>query len=103
MKISNMVSSNGYTVPNQFIIDNVMIDSHAPDGLCEYQLQGCVFQSYDSVICMRNEDGKIYLDTNTWNYSRTTAKYRNQFLGETTKGTQAKIDDGTYILTDLNG
>ena len=34
--------------------------------------------------------------------SRTTAKYRNQFLDESTKETQAKIDSGEYILTDLN-
>jgi hypothetical protein len=28
---------------------------------------------------------------------------RNQFLNETTKETQAKIDSGEYILTNLNG
>ena len=30
-------------------------------------------------------------------------KYRNQFLGETKKETEAKIKSGEYILTDLNG
>lgn len=29
-------------------------------------------------------------------------KYRNQFLGETTKETQAKIDSGEYKLVNLN-
>ena len=45
---------------------------------------------------------KIYLDQKYWNYSNTTGKYRNIFLGETIKDTKAKIKNGTYILTDLN-
>ena len=77
------------------------------------------FQSYDSIIVKQtqtkvvnryskkeSEDFKwidtTYLDKTYWNYSKTTSKYRNQFLGETTKETQAKIDSGKYILTDLN-
>jgi hypothetical protein len=32
----------------------------------------------------------------------TTGKYRNQFLGETKKDTEAKIKSGEYILADLN-
>ena len=46
--------------------------------------------------------GKVHLDSRYWNYSKTTAKYRNEFLRETTKETQSKIDSGEYILTDLN-
>lgn len=65
-----------------------------------------VFQSYDSVIVRRtwwdNGDIKTELDETYWNYSKTTSKYRSQFLGETTKETQAKIDSGEYILTNLN-
>ncbi len=45
---------------------------------------------------------KIFIDRNKWDYSVTTGRYRNQFLGETKKETQAKIDSGEYILTDLN-
>ncbi len=45
---------------------------------------------------------KIYLDQKYWNYSNTTGKYRNIFLGETIKDTKAKIKSGEYILTDLN-
>ena len=91
MKVQNMTTSAGNTAANQFII----FDS-------EYT----AFQSYDSVIVKTVfEDGKrqVYLDNDTWNYSVTTSRYRNQFLGETTKETQAKIDSGEYILTDLNG
>jgi hypothetical protein len=63
------------------------------------------FQSYDSLIVKKdyNDHGKIYLDRNTWDYSRTTAKYRNQWLGEDTKTIKAKIKSGEYTLTDLNG
>lgn len=86
MKVKNMVSSNGNTVPNQFII----------------QSNGCtVFQSYNSII-VKKENGKVYLDRDTWNYSRTTSKYRSQFLRETTRETQSKINSGLYILTNLN-
>ena len=48
------------------------------------------------------KDGKTFLDKTYWNYSVTTGKYRNQFLGETKKETEAKIKSGEYILTDLN-
>ena len=60
-----------------------------------------IFQSYDSIIARKIFD-VVDLDSVYWNYSKTTSKYRNQFLGETTKETQAKIDSGEYILTDLN-
>ena len=90
MKIRQIISSNGNPVANQFIINDPEFTA---------------FQSYDSVIvktCF--EDGKrvVYLDEKYWDYSKTTGKYRNQFLGETKKETQAKIDSGEYKLADLN-
>jgi hypothetical protein len=45
---------------------------------------------------------KIYLDKKYWDYSVTTSKYRNIFLEESSKETAKKIEDGTYILTNLN-
>lgn len=87
IKVTNMTSSSGNTIVNQLIIET-------PDG--DY------FQSYDSVIA-RRQDGVVYLDANKWDYSNTTGKYRNIFLGETKKETEAKIKDGTYTLVDLNG
>ena len=90
MKVSNMTTSNGNKCPNQFII----FDS-------EYT----AFQSYDSIIAKTTfEDGKriVSLDSHYWNYSVTTSRYRNQFLGESTKETQSKIDSGVYRLVDLN-
>ena len=89
MKVENMTSPQGNKVANQFIIiDN---DNN------EY------FQSYRSIIAKRDGDSyQIYLDEYYWDYSRTTGKYRNEFLNETIAETRAKIKSGEYILTDLN-
>tara|TARA_B100000963_G_scaffold317282_1_gene297626 strand:+ start:70 stop:348 length:279 start_codon:yes stop_codon:yes gene_type:complete len=88
MKVENMRSSRGNKVPNQFII----IDNH----------NNKIFQSYDTVIAMKNDDGIIYLDKYSWDYSVTTGKYRNEFLGEGIAETRKKIASGEYILTNLN-
>lgn len=87
MKTENMTSAKGNSVPNQFIITD---DDKT------------IFQSYSSVIAIQYANGKIVLDVNKWDYSKTTGTYRNQFLGETKKETQAKIDSGVYELADLN-
>ena len=86
MKVENMTSARGKTVPNQFIIS---------DNGDEY------FQSYRSIIAKRSK-GKIYLDDYYWDYSVTTGKYRNEFLGEGIAETRKKIASGEYILTNLN-
>ena len=90
MKVSNMTSNNGNDIPNQFIINT-------PNAT--------YFQSYASIIVKTTfEDGKrvVYLDENKWDYSKTTGKYRNHFLGESKKETLAKIKSGEYRLVDLN-
>ena len=86
MKVENMTSARGNKIANQFIIT---------DKGEEY------FQSYRSIIAKKSQ-GKIYLDEYFWDYSVTTGKYRNDFLGEKKIDTQRKIDSGEYILTDLN-
>ena len=85
--VCNMVSSKGNKIPNQFII-------RTPEG--------CYFQSYDSTIVFQDPAGKTFLDETYWDYSVTTGKYRNMFLGETKKETIKKIDSGEYVLTNLN-
>ena len=90
MKVQNITNTRGNKVANQFII----FDS-------EYT----AFQSYESIIVKTGfVDGKrqVWLDERYWDYSRTTSKYRNQFLGETSAETKAKINSGEYILADLN-
>nr|BAR15628.1 hypothetical protein [uncultured Mediterranean phage uvMED] len=91
MKVENIESNKGNKIANQFVITD--------DKQNEY------FQSYRSMIVKKDYEGdqvKIYLDQKYWNYSNTTGKYRNIFLGETIKDTKAKIKSGEYILTDLN-
>lgn len=40
--------------------------------------------------------GKVYLNENYWDYSSTTGKHRNQFLGEGIAETRKKIKSGEY-------
>ncbi|MEI6580817.1 MAG: hypothetical protein WCO07_01450 [bacterium] len=90
MKVKNMLSvKSGREVANQFeLIDN--------EG-------NRYFQSYSSIIVqIQASNGQVFLDKNFWNYSRTTAKYRNMFLRETTQDIKLKIHAGFYILADLN-
>lgn len=91
MKVQNMTNDKGRAVPNQFILT---------DGeKVEY------FQSYDSILARREYvpgGRKVYLDEKYWDYSKTTGKYRNQFLGESIAETRKKIASGEYILCDLN-
>ena len=89
IKVSNMVSSSGNKVANQFIIQT-------DDGI--------YFQSYDSIIAFKSNDYErsVILDAHYWDYSVTTGRYRNIFLNETKKDTELKIKSGEYKLTDLN-
>jgi hypothetical protein len=84
-KVSQFEGRNG-AVKNQFLIETET---------------ATIFQSYNSVIA-KKENGKTFLDERYWDYSTTTGKYRNQFLGEDKKETQKKIDSGVYVLTNLN-
>lgn len=91
MKVENLTSNrSGREVANQFIITD--------DAGNEF------FQSYSSIIGKRpaNRDQPIELDATYWNYSMTTGKYRNQWLGIDKKETEAEIKAGRIILTDLN-
>lgn len=88
-KVENMTSPRGNgEVPNQFIITTD---------------DGRYFQSYTSVIAfIPYGEGHTILDENKWDYSTTTGKYRNQFLGENIEETRKKIKSGEYTLEDLN-
>lgn len=95
MRISNMASAKGNTVPNQFIIKEAVV------RIKGRALKGTMFQSYSTNIAFKSE-GRVYLDKDNWDYSVTTGKYRNQFLGEGITTTRKKIDSGVYALADLN-
>lgn len=88
MKVENLESSKGNKIANQFQVRTE---------------KGIFFQSYNSLICFVSNDGtSTILDEKFWDYSKTTSKYRNIFLGETTKETQEKINKGIYTLANLN-
>lgn len=70
MKILNFISlKSGRAISNQFIINNG---------------NDYVFQSYLSLIASYNDDTKVLLVSDKWNYSKTTLKYFYQFLREYT-------------------
>ena len=89
VKVSNMTSSNGNKIANQFIIETE---------------SGLYFQSYNSIIAYKpfTHGLKTILDKDYWEYSTTTGKYRNLFLNEDKKETERKIKSGQYVLGTLN-
>jgi len=86
-KVSNMIGHSGKPVVNQFIISTA---------------EAIYFKSYNSIIVKQCFNDGVFLDENYWEYSNTTSKYRNLFLNETKKETQAKLESGEYKLADLN-
>tara|TARA_R100001163_G_C4968024_1_gene129108 strand:+ start:414 stop:692 length:279 start_codon:yes stop_codon:yes gene_type:complete len=85
--VQNMTSKSGNSIANQFVIRTK---------------QGVYFQSYDSLIVFINNKRQVFLDTFYWDYSNTTGKYRNQFLGENIQETRRKIKNKEYKLKNLN-
>lgn len=65
IKVQNLRSSNNNPVPNQFLI---------------YQNDNIYFQSYYSTIAKIDSKGGLILDSNRWDYSRTTLKYLYNFI-----------------------
>jgi hypothetical protein len=86
MKVSNLLSSSGNKVANQFIIetDNKIF-----------------FQSYNSMIA-EVSNGKIYLDPVYYKYSKTTSKYLNRFLNMNSKEVQSGLQSGLITFKNLN-
>tara|TARA_R110002050_G_scaffold131677_1_gene253531 strand:+ start:162 stop:455 length:294 start_codon:yes stop_codon:yes gene_type:complete len=96
MKVTQLKSPrSGNEVPNQFEIF---------DG------RKVFFQSYNSMICKIDKaKNTVYLDTNYWDYSRTTIKYLKEFLylnayygTLSTDDIKAKIKTKEIRLTNLN-
>jgi hypothetical protein len=89
MKVSNLLGRTGRPIANQFIISTDEAD---------------YFQSYDVIVAKvyRGYGGGTVLDRNYWNYSQTTSKYLNQFLGLPAGEAKRLIATEEYILADLN-
>jgi len=102
IKTNNIKSPrSGNSVPNQFEI------IHTHDNF-----KTIFFQSYNSVIAKlhlnKRGDWSLTLDSNDWDYSRTTLKYLRVFLKDyinfngLTKDIRNNIESGLYKLTNLN-
>ena len=89
LHVENLVSArSGREVPNQFRIS----DSNK-----------VTFQSYDSMIATIDHNTKTILIGEYWDYSVTTAKYRNQFFDRegfrglaSRDGIKNAINEGKY-------
>jgi len=94
MRVRNMLSNNtGRPIANQFIVNSYCT-------VCGNE--GEYFQSYNTMIAKKEIDN-IILKKGYWdNYSATTNKYLNQFLG--TSGIaeiRAKVKSGEYEVGDI--
>jgi len=95
IQVNQMCSPRtGNPVPNQFKI---------------HTKKGVYFQSYSTIIAFKPNEGKLKLDKNYWDYSRTTSKYLHKFLRyqmvnfSVSKNDILKaIKDKEIILTNLN-
>ena len=86
-KVSQMINNNGNAAANQFIIT---------------EKNKVVFQSYRTIIAEEHNNGKIVLDSNALDYSRTTSKHLYIFLGLNRKEIEQRIKDKTIKLKNLN-
>jgi hypothetical protein len=75
----------------------------APDQL-EITLEdgSRLFTSYTRKVALVTAEGQTWLDSCYWNYSRTTSRYRNEFLGLSTPEIMRGLESGALKLTNLN-
>jgi hypothetical protein len=57
--------------------------------------EGDFLYSYGTLIA-GIVNGQVYLNEKYWDYSITTGKHRNEFLGESIAETRKKIKSGEY-------
>lgn len=90
IKVKNLTSPrSGLPAANQFVIYSTIHKNR-------------IFQSYETVIAKYNFGGKLILDRNCLNYSRTTSKYLYQFTGKNRTEIKFMIDNGLVEIRDLN-
>ena len=59
-----------------------------------------VLKSYNKIIVIE-KDGEVFINSEYHDYSRTTAKHRNLYLGVTSKEFEANCRNGKYFfITD---
>lgn len=67
----------------------------------EHTNNGLVCRSYGKIIAINNLDG-ITLDSYYYNYSVTTAKHLNKFLGLNSKSFNQALKANKFKFTNLN-
>jgi len=77
------------------------IENLAPNQIIVRNSENVFFNSYGTNI-VKIEDDKTFLDEKFYKYSKTTTKYRNQFLGLSTKEVEKNIKNGSFQLINLN-
>jgi len=61
---------------------------------------GTYFQSYNSVVALRDTNGNIYLGID-WDYSRTTMKFLSRWLNNmNAKEIRANLESGKYTYIE---
>ena len=86
LKITNMRSSAGYAVANQFTVQNG---------------DKKTFQSYETPICEWDvETRQLTLNGNWWNCSNTTRRYFKKFINEETSMTYDSKKDFLKKIAD---
>ena len=92
--VEQMTSRSGNVVPNQVILS---------------EMSGKTFVSYGSKIVYlsnnRGSDGlplEIIVDETYWDYSRTTGKYRNEFMDMGVQEVRNHIKTGRIKVGNLN-
>ena len=58
---------------------------------------GNILKSYDKIIVVK-KGGEIYLNADYYDYSTTTARHRNLFLGVDAKEFNKNLKEGRYKL-----
>lgn len=83
MRISNLVNDNGKHAANQFLVEMV---------------EKTYFQSYETIIAVKdNNNGKITLSQD-WDYSKTTSKHLYIWLRDYTRHHVSGHDDVVELI-----
>ncbi len=98
-KITQMTTPSGRPAANQFIITEEGCGANGNFVKRE------TFLSYGMTIAIKTEWNNrtdIVLDINKWDYSNTTSKYRNIFLGMNTEEIKRKANSGEIKVENIN-
>ena len=85
MQITQLINSRGNAATNQFVINTT---------------NGQYFQSYETLIAFKPNNGDAPVLTDSWDYSVTTLKHLKLFLGTSASKAQMikQIESGALIL-----